>query len=288
MSRPLLTLLACAAALLASCSTVRLSYDHADFLLARMAARYVDLDEEQSRAFRAQLSDFHAWHRAQELPHYAALFDDAARRLGHGLSQDDLDWVMRAMRERAHAMGSQAGEDLAPVLATLSDKQVRQMEERFEQDNRKFMRTQLNGSTDRRARWIAGRVEDFVGELTPAQMARVRTLVEAFPDMPALRLAERKRRQQVLVRVVRDGRRTGQLERGLAQLLANPDAGRPETSRQAMHRWQQAFFATMLELDRSLSPEQRHTAVVRLRAYASDFRHLARAAPRETIAAIAP
>ena len=45
----------CAAALIASCSTVRLSYDHADWLLARMAGQYVDLDKDQSRLLKAQI-----------------------------------------------------------------------------------------------------------------------------------------------------------------------------------------------------------------------------------------
>jgi hypothetical protein len=271
--------LAFAAALAASCSTLRISYDHADWLLARMAAQYVDLDKAQARALRTQLGGFHAWHRRQELPRYAVLFDAAASRVERGLGASDIDWLIGAMRERTTVLGARAGGEFAPVLAMLSERQVRQMEERFEEDNRKFIRTQLAGDrtalAEKRERWLCGQFENFLGQLTPAQRARIRTLVQAFPEMPGLRLEERKRRQQVLVRLVRENADVAQLDAALSKFLADPDAGRADSNRQAMQRWERAFRGTLLDLDRSLSSEQRRNAVARLRGYAADLRQLA-------------
>jgi hypothetical protein len=274
-----LAVLAFAAALVASCSTVRLSYDHADWLLARMAGQYVDLDKTQARVLRAQLNDLHAWHRAQELPRYATLFEDAARRLERGLAAGDVEWLDHALRERTAVLAAHAGGELAPVAATLNARQLRQMEERFAEDNTKFVRTQLSGEAatlaEKRERWLRGQFEHFLGELTAAQRARIRTLVQAFPDMPNLRLEERKRRQQMLLQVVRENRDVAHLDQALTRLLSDPDQGRSDANLLAMQRWRRAFYDMVLDLDRSLSAEQRRSAVARVRSYAADFHQLA-------------
>jgi hypothetical protein len=281
MIRALLLALAAAALFLSSCSTVRVSYEHADWLLARMAGRYVDLDEGQAKAFRAGLDEFHAWHRAHELPRYAALSEEAAQRLEHGLAPGDVEWMMAAVKQRARVLGGQAGGELAPVLATLSDGQLRQMERRLDEDNRKFERKQVVGERAAldatRADWLADQIEEFTGALNPAQRARVQRLVEAFPEMPKVRLEERQRRQQALVRMVREGRDSPHLQAELSRFLGNPDTGRADANRDAMQRWEAALASALRDMERDLSPAQRRAAVARLRSYAGDFRALSSA-----------
>lgn len=277
---------------LASCSTVRLSYDNADWLLARVAARYVDLDAEQARAFRARVEDFHAWHRAQELPRYAALFDEAARRLERGLRPDDVEWVMQALHERARVLGRQAGADFAPAVATLNEVQLRRLESRFEKDNREFFGKQVAGERavldERRAEWLAEQFEDWLGALDERQRALVDRLVMAFPDMPRMRLEERKRRQQAFLGIARQGRAgLPDMEARLAALLGDLRAGRAVSVQATMQRWEEAFAGLLLELDGSLSVEQRRRAVDRMRAYAADFRVLAGAPAATRSAALA-
>ncbi|HEY7761172.1 MAG TPA: DUF6279 family lipoprotein [Burkholderiales bacterium] len=266
-------------ALIAACSTVRLSYDNADWLLARMAGRYVDLSDGQARAFKTGLSHVHAWHRAEELPRYAQTFDQAAGRLARGLSREDVEWAVQAVRGRARVLAERAAGQIAPVLRTLSDQQVDEMEREFEEDNRQFARLHLRGDssrvTARRADWLCERLEDWVGGLSAEQRARVWALVADFPEMPRLRLEERKRRQAVFLALVREHRSSPDLDPRLAAFLADPTAGRAASNRHAMARWERQFVDMLVELDRSLTPEQRRQAVAKLRAYAADFRTLA-------------
>lgn len=267
------------AAFLAACSTVRLSYDNADWLAARMAGRYVDLSDEQARAFKTGLSQVHAWHRAQELPRYAQVFDQAAGRVARGLSRQDIEWALQAVRGRGRALGEQAAGEIAPVLRTLSDRQVAEMERQFDEDNARFARTHLKGDSGRlearRADWLCEKLDDWVGDLAPAQRTRVRRLVAAFPEMPRLRLEERKRRQAVFLELVREHRSGPELEPRLTDFLVDPGAGRAQANRLAMARWERQFVDMLLDLDRSLTPEQRRHAVAKLRGYAGDFRALA-------------
>ena len=77
-----LALSACAAL---NVGTFNVAYEHADWLLQRMASRYIDFDARQEPAVRTGFGKLHAWHRAQELPLYAQLMDSAATRVERGL-----------------------------------------------------------------------------------------------------------------------------------------------------------------------------------------------------------
>jgi hypothetical protein len=278
MRRLVASSLLAAVVLLVSCSTVRLSYDHADWLLARMAERYVDLTEEQLTLFRARLTDFHAWHRSEELPLYAGMFDEAADRLAAGLGPRDVEWGIAMVRARAQVLGEHAADELTPLVATLTTAQLREIEERFARDNRKFADAQLSGDAARRiarrSAWLCERFEDWFGELTPAQRMRIAGLAPASPEIPALRLEERKRRQAVFLSLLSEPAPAEQLRPRLAAFLSRPDAGRSVRSRQAMQSWERQFGALLLDVEDSLSPAQRNHAVGKLRGYAEQFRQL--------------
>lgn len=267
------------ASLLAGCGAMRLSYDHADWLAARMADRYVDLTDDQARVFKTGLSDLHAWHRARELPVYAQTFDEAAQRLARGMSRADVQWAVDTVRARVHLLGQHTATQVSDALASLDEGQLREVEARFKEDNRKFAREQFSGDparvAARRADWLCERLEYWTGDLTAAQRGRVHALVDAFPAMPRLRLEERERRQQNLLALVREGRSRADFESRLERFLADPDAGRSEASRRAMLEWERGLIDMLTDLDRTLSPVQRARAVQRMRDYARDFRQLA-------------
>jgi hypothetical protein len=255
---------------------VRLSYDNADWVLARMAGSYVDMDRDQGRALKARLGQFHAWHRREELPRYAAMLDEAASRLDRGLARDDVVWAVGAVRARYQVLGREAADGLAPLLLTLNERQLEGLEARLAADNRKYYATTLpkdpEDAVGVRTDWICARLEDWTGETTAAQRERVVKLVRAFPDVPALRLADRKRRQAQLLVVLRGRAPDAQMQ--LVALLADPDAGRSERYRETLVAWEASFIDAMVDLDRSLTPRQRATAVERMRRYAQEFRSM--------------
>jgi hypothetical protein len=264
--------------LLASCSAVRLSYDNADWVLARMAGSYVDMDHDQARAFKAQLGQFHAWHRREELPRYAALLDDAAARVERGLKRDDVVWAVAAVRIRYQVLGRHAADRLTPLLLTLNERQLEGLEARFAANNRKYV-TKVPKDPEAavrvRAEWICARLEDWTADTTPAQRERVLTFVRAFPDVQALRLVDRKHRQAQLLAVLREHPDDPEAQMQLAALLTDPGAGRTERYRETMVAWEASFTDMMVDLDRSLTPRQRATAVERMRRYAQEFRSMA-------------
>ena len=78
--------------LLAGCSAVRFAYESADSYLLYRAKGYLDLDERSSQELESRIDQFFAWHRRNALPQYARIAEDAAKRVGKGLSREDLVW----------------------------------------------------------------------------------------------------------------------------------------------------------------------------------------------------
>lgn len=267
----------CLLALAAGCSALGFAYNNADTWLRWQAARYLDLDSGQTRELDARIDAFLAWHRAQALPQYARLAEEAVARLERGASRDDLNWGYDAIRQQARVGLRRAGAGLGDLLDRLSSAQIGHLEQRFEEDNRKFADRWVAGTPaerrERRFRRLVHALEDWLGELNDAQRARVREFNESAPLNGELRDRERRRRQAELVAMLRARESAARL----AHWAAYWDAGRDPEFAAANHATTQAFLAMLADLERTLNARQRGLAIARLREYARDFEHLAAA-----------
>jgi len=135
-----------AAAALAGCSSVRIAYDNADHFLRWRLGGYLDLRGDEQRGLYRSIDAFLVWHRAQALPRYAALSEEAARRLDDGLSREDLNWGYDALTAQARESLRAAATQIAPVLDRMNAEQVAYLEKRLADDDRKFAREHLRGS----------------------------------------------------------------------------------------------------------------------------------------------
>lgn len=274
-----LAVLAVSACATLNVGALQVTYEHADWLLQRMAAHYVDLDTGQAQAVRTGFGNLHAWHRSQELPLYAELMEAAAGRMERGLRREDVVWIVRAINERWQVTSQRLAGELMPVLITLTPGQVGQMERKLADENAKFAKTQV--STDirkadkHRTDWLEDQIARWIGELTPAQKARVELAMRQTEDFPALRLAERRRRQARFLHLVRDTHDPRVLGSALDDMVSTPREGAEEAYRHSVARYEEQMIQMVLDLDRTLTPEQRATAASRMRRYAQSFRALA-------------
>ena len=100
-------------------------------------------------------------------------------------------------------------------------------------------------------------------------------MVSSTPDFPAARLAERRRWQASLLQLIRQQHDEAALRSGLADLLATPRAGANDAYKHAVAHYEAELDQMILDLDRSLTPTQRATAVERLHHFATHLRQLA-------------
>ncbi len=272
---------AAAAWLLAGCTALRLAYDNADTYLLFRAKSYLDLDAKGSDELDERIDEFFAWHRRTALPQYARISEEAAKRVTRGLSREDLVWGYDSLLAHARQSLRFAAERVAPLLDRLTPQQVAYMEKRFAEDNRKFAREYLRGSEaerrKRRARRLEERLEDWVGNLSSVQAEKVRQFSERTPLYDELRARDRQRMQAEFVDMIRKR----EAQKHLPDWIANWERGRDPAHLAASERFRQEYLALLLELDKTLAPEQRNRAAATLRRYAEDFRVLARRARAE-------
>ena len=263
------------AAALAGCSAVQFAYDNADTYLHWRATSYLDLHGEAVDELDERIQQLLAWHRAQALPKYVRIADDAARRLARGLSREDLVWGYDSLTVQAAESLRAAAVRGAPMLDRLSDAQLAHLEERLADDNRKFAREYLRGSDQerrqRRARRAEERLEGWVGRLSQQQVERIGQFSARAPLADELRDRDRKRLQAELLGMIR-ARQAAKL---LPDLAANWRRGGDPAYTAAAEAWRQELYALLQDLDRMLTPEQRARAVAQLRRYSRDMRLLA-------------
>ena len=269
------TLALAAAWLLGGCSAVRFAYDNADTYLYYRSTQYLDVHGEVADDLRARIDSFLAWHRGQALPEYARIAEEAAARVGKGLSREDLVWGYDSIVAHAREGLRAAAERIAPLLDRLTPEQVSRLEEGFAEDNRKFAREHLRGTEQerrkRRARRVEERLEDWVGNLSQAQVERIMRFSERAPLADELRDRDRRRLQAEVLDLVR--RR--QAKARLAERLVEWRRGRDPRYADARKATQAELFSLLLDLERTLTAEQRSRAQANLRRYAGDFAALA-------------
>ena len=265
--------------MLAACSMVRLAYNNADTAVRVMAQDYFDLWSEDSTGLRVQIARLHDWHRREELPVYADLLQAGADKLAAGLTRADIEWAAAKGRERYRALVVRAADEAAPLLAKLGPDHHAALAKKMANNNAKFAREFLGDDPLERERArikrLVGYVEDWTGSLTSAQEARIATTVRAFPRLSELQLASRQARQQVLLALLKRNRSVAELAPALRAYFLDWELRRGSEYGRMATDWEAQLTLLLLDLDRTLTPEQRSRAVERAARFAEDFRVLA-------------
>lgn len=289
-------LLAVAAVALAACSAgMRLGYNNADTLLLFSAGRYVSLTSEQEALVRERTSALLAWHRTTQLRDYAQLVDDARRKLAGPVTPQDVLAFNDAVNARLARVGERAAPDLAQLALTLTPEQVGQLQRKFSEDAAKEQRDGERAAArpvaartdardpraEERLSKLLERTADWFGSVTPEQRALLQAAAARSVDDQAGWSAERARRQQALLRLLKriraerpdEATATAWTRAYLAQLSAPADAER-RAQVQAMRAANAELLAGLINI---ATPEQRAVLSRKLAGFAEDFSALAAA-----------
>lgn len=194
---------------LAGCSAWRLGYQNADSFSYWWLNRYVNFNDDQSPWVKEELTKFFAWHRSTQLPEYAQMLERAQTRLASGKAIHDADIERDMAQMKVYALRS--SEHALPALSrlalSLSPKQIDNIARRFETNNEKFRKEHLRSSQEdqlqQRYEKVMKHAEYWFGDFNKAQRVRIRAASDARPLDNALWLAERQRRQQALLALLR-------------------------------------------------------------------------------------
>ena len=266
-------------AVLAGCTALQLGYNNADSLIHWRGGRYFGFEGEQKADFERRVQKFMAWHRKAELPKYVVLANGLGDRLARGLALADLEWGYDAfqvlLRQTLRAAAVETGE----LLDTLNPAQVERFQARLAKENRDFAKDHVLAESPeaRRAKRVkrnVDRMEEWFGSLTEAQVERIRLYSARAPLDDILRDQDRKRMQRELVGMINAKETRRKLEAWAIAWDQNRDPEYEALRKQNLRE----YFGMLIDLDKTLSAEQRNRAVQRLRGFAGDFLALVAAA----------
>ena len=269
--------------LLAGCSTVKLAYNQAPQLLSWQLNRYLDLSQPQAERVRDELADLHRWHRDTLLPEHAGLLQKLRQQLPAPMSAEQACRAYADLRTQIDQLLARAESSLVWLASDLSEAQIRSLQKKQADSNADWKKEWLDPPPDKlrehRYQLLQSRTEDFYGTLQEPQKAALRSYIAQSSFDPQRTYAERQRRQQDLVQVLRkiaaergNTEQARTLLRGyLARLNTSPDAA------------YQRYAATLVDegcagfalVHSAMTPAQRLQAVASIGAYEQDFITLA-------------
>lgn len=279
-------LILCAGLLLSACATItKMAYSNAAFAygnLAPMASwmvdEYTDMSPGQKDWLRQRLSRVMQWHRAHELPQYRKFLEHVLQESTEPFTVEEIGAAYGDLREHYHRMVEHLLPDAAEFLLQLDADQVAQMEKKFQDDNRKFMRESMRGTpgerVKRRTDKLANHMESWLGDLTREQRALIERRLAESDDFVEERLADRRYRQQEILALIRAKPSKEAMVAGLRRLLIDTESWRKAEYTRHMRERDRRMFALLAELSGTLSPEQRKYLQGRIRAYLADISKL--------------
>ena len=271
------------AAALGACSAVKLAYNNLPEVSYWWLDAYLDFDGSQTPKVRDELAQLLAWHRQNELPRLATLLQDAQALAPGEITPAQVCAMADRIRERLLAVAEHAepaGTDLALSLAS---SQLLQLERKYAKNNAEYRKDWLDRTPEqvqeKRYDQFLDRTEDFYGRLTAEQRDLLKQQVAQSVFDPKLADAERRKRQQEALALLRGfvARKPAPAEaqaalHGYILRIADPPPGPWRDQQQALL---QEGCRNTAALHNGASASQRAQAVRRLQAYENDLRELA-------------
>jgi len=267
---------------LAACSAIKLGYNSLDDVAYWWLDGYVDLSDSQAPRVREDLARLHAWHRAEELPRLGAMLGRMEQIARGPVTAEQACGFVDEMRERLLAVSTQAEPALVATATGLSPAQLRHLQRKYNDNNRKWRTDWIELTPgerrDKRFKQVLERIEMIYGSLDEPQRVVLRQSLAQSVFDPQRTLAERQRRQQDLLQTLRavSAAGTGFAEARTAlrgyvdRVLQSPDPAWRAHQQALLDEGCRSFAA----VHASTTPEQREQAVRRLRAYQRDLREL--------------
>ncbi len=271
-----------AVALLAGCSSVRLAYNNAPQLSWWWLDGHVDFSREQAPQVKQALDGLFDWHRATQLPAYAALLARTQPAILEPTTPAQACRWQVEVREQLEPTLQRALQLTAEQLPGLGEAQFTHLAQRYVKGNDEMRDDFLQDDPGERltasVKRALERAERLYGRLDEAQRRLVRAGVLESPFDAALWLKERQRRQrEVLATLRRLAAERADAEQRLAALRLL--AAHTERSPDPVYRAYQLRLGDYncgfaARIHNATTPAQRQRARETLKGWEDDLRAL--------------
>ncbi len=263
--------------LLMGCST-RIVYFHLDWLIPWYISDYISLDSEQKSMLEKRLLAQLDWHCRTQLPLYA----EALRVLGKDLADPDNPIDIERLRyhyakfiELWKALLREVAPDVTDILLTASDEQIDGLFANLARRNQEFREKYVDLPTEaldkNRQKQMLKRLNYWISDPTPAQKQAVAEWNAGLMPIAEEWLQNRERIQAYARSLLKKRTDSPEFRQEMLDLIVYSERLRPTAYQQKIDFNTDVTLTLLVQLDRLLTPEQRHHLLKRIEALASDL-----------------
>ena len=243
---------------------------------------YVDFNDAQSVQVKAELAKFQAWHRQTQLPAYVELLQKMQQKMPQDITASQACDVFADVRQKALAMTDHAEPTAVSLSASLTPKQLDEMQRKFAKGNTTWREDYLDGSAkdlfEKRQKSALKRTDMLYGSVTDKQRSLLAQQIDKSGFKAAQSYAERQRRQkdilQTLGKVIAGPQDAATAQKDMRSLLVRSVTSPDAAYKSYLETITQEGCANFAELHNSTTPEQRKKAVEVLAGFEQDFKVL--------------
>ena len=258
-----------------ACGVANLAYNNAPTVANYYVDEWFDLTSGQSAWLKPRVAKLMVWHRANELPTYRTLINEASQQLEKNTNPEaDVARFYASTRQAVDRLTLQALPDMVAFLQTIETQQIANLEKKFATENEKLTKEIELTEDRRRAKRLERTIERYeawMGKLSPPQLALINARIAPLPLTESLRFADRQRWQKEFVALLSAKPSANLLETELRTLLLTPEKRRAKDYQSAWQRQQDEMMKLTADLIASASVKQKQAMQKKLGGYAEDL-----------------
>ena len=275
------TLTICILLALAGCGP-RMIYPHLDWLIPFYVDDYISLNREQSSLLEKRLMKVLDWHCRTQLPAYAQLLRELAKDLEdpeHPIGYERLQYYSDRFVFLWRELSKQIGPEMAEILATASDEQLKELFENIKKRNNKYKSEYVDISLDKleekRKERLAKDLRQWLSRLKTEQEQAVSDWSAQIKPLAAYALSHRERIVSEFRKLLVTRKQAPDFKDAFVTLLVNLDGMRTLEYQKKIEYNTDITLKLFISIERSLSPTQRAYLLKRISSLADDFEKLA-------------
>lgn len=277
---PLFIILAIALLCCGGCSTMRLSYNHADWYLRYKINDYTSFNAQQKEEIHSEVDNYMSWHRKNALPEYIVFLQDintAIQRNGQLTTEE----VARLSGEYNKLYKKTVAPTIRPaahLLSALNSRQIEKLGKNFTRKNQKQKDETLYGSEQKNLVMRAERnidfVERLVGRLSGDQKDKIREMSLRTPFVVKYYIEHREHNQAGLIALLNNKAGEDKIAEFLWAWANTPEATRTPQQQQAVQSYEHAMDEMTARIYDLLTDRQKIHLRMEILAFIEDFQHL--------------
>ena len=258
--------------------TVKLTYNFLDWVLYWELKDYVKFTRDQRLLVKDEISQLIDWHRSEELPQYADELEKLSAGLVTGLTVEQLAESYNNLRHSWQRIVIKTLPATVDIISNLNDQQVNDflemLIEKEGDDAKKIEKGTHVRTVKKREAYVSKKIVEVIGPLNEAQKALIAQWAQRMKPTKEFSLAQAIEWRTKMQTVLAERHDEQQLQKNLMVLFANPDQLRSASYRRVIDKNKHLVMQLLLDLNQTLTHQQRSKLVKKLNGYIEDFRDL--------------